>query len=44
MDWAEANIPNKSREAAMILALAIWDEANAEAVSPKTDGGDAGKP
>lgn len=39
MDWAEANIGNRKKMIAVQTALAIWEEANKEAVTvaPKDD-------
>lgn len=43
-DWAETAIKKGQKEAAIMLAISIWDEANSEAVVA-VDGDDgAGKP
>jgi hypothetical protein len=43
-DWAEGNITKTERIQAIKLALEIWDDANAEGVTAKSEGGEPGKP
>ncbi len=44
MDWADDNIRNTQRADAIKTALEIWEDANSEGVTAKSEGSTPGKP